>query len=243
MYWWCKYWKRSCVHLSVLVLVLVCISACIGLYLIVLGLYWWMYWRPYWHLLKQTACVRSVFAHIIISYIPNTNLILANTCWYVLVCIVIHANTFTMYLACIVACIQSVFASIVILYIHKTKTIHANRDWYVLNTDNVTCSYWIHAGMNSIHTTNTYHNTYHNTCQDIVKILACIATQCWHVLSRNTCQYLHVAITNVLFLWLTWIFSSLFFFLLSVFGLRYLFNKLFAVSSARRPSLFTWVLK
>ena len=39
------------------------------------------------------ACVSrggSVFARIISSYIPNTNLIHANACWYVLACIPIH---------------------------------------------------------------------------------------------------------------------------------------------------------
>ena len=75
-----------------------------------------------------------VFAHIITTQIPNTNVIHANACWCVFTRIIIHANTFTMYLACIVVCIESVFARILNQYVRNTNTIHTNTEWYVLNT-------------------------------------------------------------------------------------------------------------
>ena len=51
-------------------------NVCIGLYWClfwsaygVLGSYWCTYWRQFWHVLKKQACIWSVFARIIISYI------------------------------------------------------------------------------------------------------------------------------------------------------------------------------
>ena len=72
----------------------------------------------------------SMCAQIIISYIPNANVIHANACWYilpVLALIVIHANTFTMSLACTVVGIGSVLA-------HSLNQYVLNTDWCVLNT-------------------------------------------------------------------------------------------------------------
>ena len=85
---------------------LVCIGACIGLYL---SLYRSVFDRIRLALtnvmasvlarFEKNASTRSVFVRIIISYIPNTNVIHANPCWYFLARIAIHTNTCTMYLA------------------------------------------------------------------------------------------------------------------------------------------------
>ena len=68
--------------------------------------------------IEKEACILSVLARIIISYIPNTNkyMPIHAVMYYVLACTKMHTNKFPSYLACIVAsfvvCNQSVFASI-----------------------------------------------------------------------------------------------------------------------------------
>ena len=125
--------------------VLVC-GACIGLYLSLcrsvfdcIGLVLVNVLASVLARIEKKACIWSVLARSINSYIPNTNVIHANTCWYLLQRIAIHTNTCTMYFACImvciVVCIESVFARITIQYICYTNTIHTNTDRYVLNTN------------------------------------------------------------------------------------------------------------
>ena len=78
---------------------------------------------------------------MIISHIPNTNLV--------------HTNTFAMYLACIVicivVCIESVYAHTINQDIQNTNTLHSNTNWYVLNTYLLvlnTCWYVFHIPAN-----------------------------------------------------------------------------------------------
>ena len=119
---------------SVLVLALVCIWQCIGLYWSVLGSCWWMYWRPFWHIEKIGMYLVYVPMSlcIIILYIPNTNAIHANTCWFVLVYIVIHTNMFLLIghklwyvLWYVLICICTA-AHIINQYACNTNEIHIN---------------------------------------------------------------------------------------------------------------------
>ena len=124
---------------------LVCIGACIGLYL---SLYRSVFDRIRLALtnvmasvlarFEKNASTRSVFVRIIISYIPNTNVIHANTIgifWHVLQYIPIRVRCiWHCIMVCIVVCIESVFARIIIQNILNTNTIHTNTDRYVLKT-------------------------------------------------------------------------------------------------------------
>ena len=122
---------------------LVCIGACIDLYFSLyrsvfdcIGLVLVNVLASVMARVENNACIWSVFARITISYMPNTNVIHANTCWYFLARIAIHTNICTMYLACIMVCIVVCIESarIIIQYIRNTNTKHNNTDWYVLNT-------------------------------------------------------------------------------------------------------------
>ena len=132
--YWCLYW-------FVFGNVLVCIGACIGLYLA-------MYWSvlvcigimlvnvlaSFWHIEKIGMYLVYVFMSlcIIILYIPNTNAIHANTCWFVLVYIVIHTNMFLLIghklwyvLWYVLICICTA-AHIINQYACNTNEIHIN---------------------------------------------------------------------------------------------------------------------
>ena len=115
---------------------------------------------------------------IIILYIPNTNAIHANTCWFVLVYIVIHTNMFLLIghklwyvLWYVLICICTA-AHIINQYACNTNEIHINTQyilvwfvlsmyhWYVFNTYLLVLNtYWY--VFNTY--TNTFHSTYHNT--------------------------------------------------------------------------------
>ena len=140
----CLCWHIKKQVLKTMMCALVC-GACIGLYLRLyrsvfdcIGLVLVNVLASVLARIEKRAFIWSVLARIIISYIPNTNVIHANTCWFILARIAIHTNTCTMYLACImvciVVCIDSVFAGITIQYVPNTNTIHTNTDRYVLNT-------------------------------------------------------------------------------------------------------------
>ena len=94
-------------------------------------------------------------------------------------------------LVCIGACIglylslyRSVFDCIGLVLVN-TNTIHTNTDWNVLNT------YLL-----ALNTCWHVFNTYHQYIPQYMPIHCTATYTYWHVLSCNTCQYLHVAITD-----------------------------------------------
>ena len=150
--YYCKYWKQCCVKLCELV----CIGACTGLYLSV-------NWTALecirtvlvnvlasvLALIENTGCIGSVFCtyhylhlHLsLLSYIPHTNLMHANTYCYILACIAIHANKYW----CVVACIAidaHIFSSLL---------------WYVLWY--VLCLYWLILILNTYNMNQIHANT------------------------------------------------------------------------------------
>ena len=92
------------------------------------------------------------------------------------------------FMVCIVVCIESIFAHIIMQYKRNTNRIRANTDMYLLNT------YLLARVLN---TCWYVFNAYHQYTPQYTPQYMPIHSTHWHILSCNTCQYLHVAITDV----------------------------------------------